>query len=81
MAANLKATKAYGAGPYDAKYSEQVCAAISIRNCLMHAKGLLAASRSADALKNQITQRKFLCPDNQHLSFLSVQEVEQHVHV
>jgi hypothetical protein len=64
LTAYLKATKAYGAEPYDAKYYEQVCAAISIRNCLMHAKGLLAAFRKADALKTLISQRRFLCSDN-----------------
>lgn len=64
VAAHLKATKQYGAEPYDAKYYEQVCTAISIRNCLMHAKGSLAAFSKADALKTQIGQSKFLCSDS-----------------
>jgi len=64
VAAHLKAAKVYGAAPYDAKYYEQVCVAISIRNCLMHAKGLLAAFRSGEALKTQIKQCKFLCSDD-----------------
>jgi hypothetical protein len=50
---HLEATKMHGADPYGAQYYEQVCVAISIRNCLMHAKGLLAGSREAEALKAQ----------------------------
>jgi hypothetical protein len=63
IAALLKATKTYGAQPYDAKYYEQVDVAISIRNCLMHAKGLLAAFGKADILKTQVSQCKFLCSE------------------
>jgi hypothetical protein len=63
VADHLKATKAYGAEPYDAKYYEQVLTAISIRNCLMHAKGLLAAFRQADALRTRISHCKFLSSD------------------
>jgi len=57
---HLKATKAYGAEPYNAKYYEQVCIAISIRNCLMHANGLLAVFGKAEVLKTQIVQRRYL---------------------
>ncbi len=63
VAEHLKATKAYGAEPYEAKYYEQVLTAISIRNCLMHAKGLLASSRQADALRTRISHCKFLSSD------------------
>lgn len=63
VAEHLKTTKAYGADPFDAKYYEQVLTAISIRNCLMHAKGLLAAFRQAEALRTQIRDCKFLSPD------------------
>ena len=57
---HLEATKVYGADPYGAQYHEQVSIAISIRNCLMHAKGLLVSSREARALKAQIVQRKYM---------------------
>ena len=60
---HLKATKAYGAEPYNAKYYEQVLTAISVRNCLMHAKGLLAAFRQAEALRTRIIHCKFLSSD------------------
>ncbi len=60
---HLKATKAYGAKPYDARCYEQVHTAICIRNCLMHAKGLLASCRQADDLRTRINDCKFLSPD------------------
>jgi len=61
---HIEATKSYGADPYRAQYYEQISVAISIRNCLMHAKGLLTGSREAEVLKTQIEQLKFLCSDN-----------------
>jgi len=64
LAAHLKALKAYGADPYNAKYYEQVYVAISIRNCLMHTKAFLATFGDSNALRNQISQRMLLCSED-----------------
>ncbi|MEG9433741.1 hypothetical protein [Terriglobus sp. ADX1] len=63
VAAHLKAMKAYGAEPYHQPQYEQVLVALSIRNCLMHAKGSLAVFRQAEALRTQVNHRRFLGPD------------------
>jgi hypothetical protein len=60
VAKHLEATKAYGVDPGGLKYYEQIRVAISIRNCLMHASGLLSAFGKAEALKAQVAQRRYM---------------------
>jgi hypothetical protein len=57
---HLRALKNFNVDPAVAPYYEEILVAITLRNCLMHAGGLLSASREADKIRGIVARRAFL---------------------
>jgi hypothetical protein len=62
----IKAFRSYGVRSESLKYYEQVIVATKIRNCLIHANGLLAASSNQAELRAAIARRIFFENENRN---------------